>query len=330
MARVFYQPCSDATAQKNLQTTILNPVQLTDIKDLLEHELKNEIHREFPDGKLFIWGLASPVTKQAWEEMEKGDIVIFNTDTIITVSACFACRLNSRELALRLWGWKDKNQTETWENIYFVKDVRHHAIDFKTIQKALDYDRNRPFFRYRTDYGVQIFELYPELEREGTTGSVALSDAKKEISLQVTEGTTSVSTRLEHKYIVHHLFQGKLVGRCCICNKDYPRHLLVAAHIKKRSACKIEDKLDIENIALPMCRLGCDPLFEYGYLSVKNGKVVKHPSKEGTAAINEYMESVVGNSVIGWSKKNKKYFAWHLETHGFDRGLLANAKQPVT
>lgn len=39
-ARVIYQPCSDDVARKNLQTTILNPVLLSDIADLLSLELQ--------------------------------------------------------------------------------------------------------------------------------------------------------------------------------------------------------------------------------------------------------------------------------------------------
>ncbi|HHW1782254.1 TPA: hypothetical protein ACUT5A_003269, partial [Pseudomonas aeruginosa] len=123
-ARVVYQPCSDDTARKNLQTTILNPVQLSEVEDLLEPELRAELHSAYPDGKLFIWGLASPRTRNAWLTMEPGDTVIFNTKAVVTVSACFTHRTHNRDLALKLWGWADASSGITWENIYFVTDVR--------------------------------------------------------------------------------------------------------------------------------------------------------------------------------------------------------------
>jgi len=327
MVRVAYQPCSDPVARKNLQTTILNPVRLTDIEDLLSPDFRQQLRSAYPDGKLFIWGLASPKTRQSWLEMESGDIVVFNTKAVVTVSACYKYRINSKELALRLWGWMDESQAITWENIYFVDDVRHHAIDFKALQEKLDYERNRTFFRYSESYSDEIFSLYPEIERGAISSNTGLEEVKKEIQLQATEGTANVSTRLEHKYIVEHLFQGKKTGHCCICHKEYPRHLLVAAHIKKRSACSLEEKLDIENIALPMCRLGCDPLFELGYLSAQDGVVIKHPSQEVTDGIREYIASVIGKPVKGWSRKNRKYFAWHLDTHGFQPGELACAQE---
>ncbi|HGN2110702.1 TPA: hypothetical protein ACKRY5_006157, partial [Pseudomonas aeruginosa] len=105
---------------------------------------------------------------------------------------------------------------------------------------------------------------------------------------------------------------------------EYPRHLLVAAHIKRRSACSSDEKLDIENIAAPMCRLGCDPLFEHGYISVRNGEVVMHPSREMTEATASYVNSVLGKQVSVWNKKNRKYFDWHLNAHGFEPAELAN------
>jgi len=322
-AGVVYQPCSDKVARKNLQTTILNPVSFSEIADLLEPELRAELDMVYPDGKLFIWGLASPVTRNTWLNLQSGDTVIFNTETIITVSACFTHRSHNRNLALKLWGWEDADAKTTWENIYFVTDVRHHAIPFKDIQTHINYKRDRPFFRYNELQSVAIFERFPELDHDYYSSNLNLEDVRQEIQKQLTDGTANRPTRLEHKYIVRHLFQGKLISRCSICHNEYPRHLLVAAHIKKRSACRPEEKLDIENIALPMCRLGCDPLFEHGYISVSNGKVVKHPSREMTGAIAIYVESVLGNQVKEWGKVNRKYFDWHLNAHGFEPGVLA-------
>ena len=114
-ARVIYQPCSDDVARKNLQTTILNPVQFSDVVDLLEPELREELRAAYPDGKLFIWGLASPKTRNAWLTMQSGDTIIFNTKTVVTVSACFTHRTHNRSLALKLWGWANAETESTWK-----------------------------------------------------------------------------------------------------------------------------------------------------------------------------------------------------------------------
>ncbi|WP_409285458.1 hypothetical protein [Pseudomonas protegens] len=321
-ARVIYQPCSDDVARKNLQTTILNPVLFSEIADLLEPELQAELLAAFPDGKLYIWGLASPRTRNTWLAAEPGDTVIFNTKTVITVSACFTHRTHNRDLALKLWGWADKENESTWENIYFVTDVRHQAIRFKAIQVHINSRHDRSFYRYDDAQSAAILERFPSLDHDYADNEVSLEEAQKDIEDQSTDGMANRPTRLEHKYIVRHLFQGKLTGRCCICLNEYPRHLLVAAHIKKRSVCSQKEKLDIKNIAVPMCRLGCDPLFEHGYLSVKDGKVIKHPSREMTAATASYVDSVVGGEVKEWATKSQKYFDWHLNAHGFEPGKL--------
>lgn len=322
-ACLVYQPCSDNIARKNLQTTILNPVPFDEVVDLLDFDLRAQLETACPDGLLYIWGLASPKTRNVWETMQPGDSVIFNTKTVITVSARFLCRTNNRELALRLWGWADAANEITWENIYFVTDVRHHALRYEAIKSVTDIWQNQSFYRYSDTKSAAAFERYPELDHDFAVGDVSLAQAQKDIQDQQTDGTATRPTRLEHRYIVRHLFQGKPTGHCWICHNDYPRHLLVAAHIKKRSACDIKEKLDIENIAASMCRLGCDPLFEHGYISVRNGKVVKHPSREMTSATTLYIESIVDKKVAGWGKKNRKYFDWHLEAHGFEPGELA-------
>ena len=48
----------------------------------------------------------------------------------------------------------------------------------------------------------------------------------------------------------------------------------MAAHIKKRSFSSTEEKLDYKNIVMPMCKFGCDELYEKGYIIIKDGQVV--------------------------------------------------------
>ncbi len=70
-------------------------------------------------------------------------------------------------------------------------------------------------------------------------------------------------SRVEQAYLRQLLFP-EPTGRCAICGKELPTDLLVAGHIKKRSACSPEEKRDAKNIVMPVCRLGCDELFERG------------------------------------------------------------------
>ncbi|KPA98911.1 hypothetical protein [Pseudomonas asplenii] len=324
--QVAYQPCSDKVARKNLQTTILNPISLDDIDPLLDPTLRTALHAEHPDGKVFIWGLSPSQTEKPWAAMQPGELVIFNTQGMVTVTAQFSHRTHNRELALKLWGYKDESQGITWENIYFVTNVRHVAIPFPDIQTLVSNQGRMSFFRYDQNDSQAILDRFSELKDGASPAPISLDEARKEIDEDMeTEGRASQSTRKEHRYIVDHLFGKNATGICCICNGEYPRKLLVAAHIKKRAACNKKEKLDIENIAAPMCRLGCDPLFEYGFISVRDGFVVKHPSLELTAPMAQYVNLLVDKKVQLWSKKNSKYFKWHREVHGFEPGTLADA-----
>ena len=38
----------------------------------------------------------------------------------------------------------------------------------------------------------------------------------------------------------------------------------LAAHIKNRSECSQQAKADVPHIAMPMCAMGCDALYEAG------------------------------------------------------------------
>ncbi|MCV4263748.1 hypothetical protein OH708_19750 [Pseudomonas capsici] len=324
--RVIYQPCSEKVARKNLQTTILNPVLLEEIGPLLDPGLLQVLHAEHPTGKVYIWGLSPSQTEKPWAAMQPGDLVLFNTQGVVTVTAQFSHRTHNRDLALRLWGYKDEAQNTTWENIYFVTHIRHIAIPFPEIQAVVKNQQRMAFFRYDAIDSQAILDQFIELTIGTNTPPVTLNEARREIDEDMeTEGSASQSTRKEHRYIVDHLFGKKLTGTCCICQGEYPRKLLVAAHIKKRAACEKKEKLDIEHIAAPMCKMGCDPLFEHGYISVRDGIVVKHPSMEMTSAIEHYIDQLVDKKTPIWNGKNSKYFKWHRETHGFEPLQLSEA-----
>lgn len=92
-------------------------------------------------------------------------------------------------------------------------------------------------------------------------------------------GQLRIEQGLLRKYLIEQsLLASKYGSKCQICNKCYPEDLLIAAHVKKRSLCNDNEKLDIKNIAMLQCA-SCDKLFENGYIYISDiGKIV----------INEY------------------------------------------
>ncbi len=97
--------------------------------------------------------------------------------------------------------------------------------------------------------------------------------------------------RTEQDYLRSQLFKGNEYFECGICGNKYPVLFLVAAHIKKRSECTLKEQND-KSIVMPMCNFGCDELYENGYISVKQGKVVQIKKEP---LVQEFMDKIKGN-----------------------------------
>jgi hypothetical protein len=121
--------------------------------------------------------------------------------------------------------------------------------------------------------------------------------------------------RREQQFLRRFLFHENDTEQCAICGKEFPISFLVAAHIKPRSKCNDSEKMDFRNIVVPMCKFGCDELFERGYISVQQGKVVSISKNKSTQALNEYILTLIGKECIQWSKDNQKYYQWHYNYH---------------
>jgi len=122
----------------------------------------------------------------------------------------------------------------------------------------------------------------------------------------------SIAKRRTEQYILREfLFSGKLIGSCAICSNEYPIKFLATAHIKKRSECSDEEKKDI-NVVMPACYLGCDKLFEEGYVTVTNGLIKNNILKTTTTQpIIKYIKKIENKNCSYYNENTKKYFKQH-------------------
>lgn len=102
------------------------------------------------------------------------------------------------------------------------------------------------------------------------------------------------------------------VGVCTLCEKSFPVNILVAAHIKKRSKCSIDEKLDFTKIATLMCKFGCDELYEKGYIYVDQGTLKKNIKMETTLHMDELIKPLEGKDICNWQERSD-YYDWHKE-----------------
>lgn len=134
------------------------------------------------------------------------------------------------------------------------------------------------------------------------------------------DGETVANSRKEQAFLRSYLLRGKSQGECVLCGRAFPTELLVAAHIKTRAECSREEKLDFDNIAALMCVLGCDSLFEKGFVYVLDGKVHANPRREGTPHLDKAIGQLAGRVVANWPNSSG-YYKWHAKEFGWKEQL---------
>lgn len=59
------------------------------------------------------------------------------------------------------------------------------------------------------------------------------------------------------------------------------------------------------------CRLGCDALFEAGYIGVDDAGFVVGSSVGVASELAAVLEGIVGRRCSAWRRETAGYFAWH-------------------
>ena len=72
----------------------------------------------------------------------------------------------------------------------------------------------------------------------------------------------------------------------------------------------LEEQKD-KSIVMPMCKFGCDELYENGYISVKDGSVIQIKKEPMTLEMEDYIKMIDGKNCKYWNKSTSKYFNWH-------------------
>lgn len=120
-----------------------------------------------------------------------------------------------------------------------------------------------------------------------------------------------VMVRREQKKLRNLKFQGAPELNCALCGRLLPEALVHTAHVKKRSAASYPERCDLANI-MGACVLGCDSLFELGYIHVSaDGKI--HPTDHSSRTPDLYTaaEALDGQVCAAFGVKSADYFAWH-------------------
>ena len=315
MSKIILQPSGNKDARAHYVDTIKKNVSLESIKNHIRAEDFEILKDIYPDGECKVWGVTpggNNITK--WNRIERGDVTLFSKDGGIYASAVTTYKLHSKSLATELWDYNNKGQT--WEYIYFLDEVKNHSIPYIDFNRAVGYEGNyiiQGFNVLRPEQSISVmkaFDLESEVFIEEITKETFEEILTKLESLKETESEITSSRRLEQGYLKKSLFGKKIIGICACCKKEFPVSYLVTAHIKKRAFCKLNERTDL-NVVMPMCKLGCDELYEKGYVSVSNGIFIDMLKSPNSSELQNYIDKIAGSKCDFFNEKTKAYFEWH-------------------
>ena len=121
-----------------------------------------------------------------------------------------------------------------------------------------------------------------------------------------------INVRGEQTLLRKHLFGDDLLATCSLCGRDLPVAMLVTAHIKRRADTSRAERGRTDTV-MPACLIGCDSLFELGYVVVNPGGVVARGPRRTpmTEDLTLAIDALLGRTCYVWNKATEQYFSHH-------------------
>lgn len=320
MTQLVLQPCGDDDAVEHYVDTIENPVPLERISRFLPEADRARIARTLGDS-VAIWGVTPgkrDMNANKWHRMELGDIALMYRERRFFFKGEVAYKIRSADMARELWG--ERKDGATWEYAFFLTDLEEVDIDVRRFNIAAGYKENNV---------VQGFDVLPRLKSDAVLDALDLSSAIGAVVVTPPEADAArrrllqlgqeldlpvASRRRAEQSLLREIMLGsKREAPCALCSRILPIDLLVVGHIRKRHSCDASQKLDEAN-TMPICLLGCDKLFENGYVNVDDrGTVCAANGRKWNPALSEALNAIVGRQCAAWSPASEIYFKWHRE-----------------
>ncbi|MET3196939.1 hypothetical protein [Bacillus sp. OAE603] len=324
--KVILQPASKE-AKINYKKTILKTVPYNVLQKHLTSKQIDELKEIYNGEEPQVWAVKDAddgVNKKQYKKISVGDLALFYGDWHYYSQMEITYLIESDTLGFELW------EDAEYVNIYFVTNVESINVPVELVNKAIYPDKHPDLKDYRN--ALLRFRVLDAISSEGVLDVLDIDVTSHLIDYTEEEfndavmldigGTLDViskrASRVEQGYLRKKLFGKKVFSKCACCGEQLPTSLLIAAHIKKRSLCSTEEKLN-SRIVIPMCKFGCDTLFEDGFLGVNSsGEFVKIDNVNFlniTQRVNDYIDSVVGNKCSYWDSHTEAFFNWHLDFH---------------
>jgi hypothetical protein len=192
-------------------------------------------------------------------------------------------------------------------------------IPFERAFELIGYEPEGPF-----NIDDRVGQRYLSALTE-TQAAALLVEAGVEVPLPsedpqvVHEGETNrwalLAHRVEQSLLRAQLLSGQPQAACALCGRYLPASLLVAAHIRRRSELSDQERWSFDQIAFLACVLGCDGLFERGYLVVREDGLVSAGRQHGSSEVGLHLASLIGRTCSAWNERTRSNFSAHALHH---------------
>lgn len=125
-----------------------------------------------------------------------------------------------------------------------------------------------------------------------------------------TDVLIQASGRVEQRGLRAYLLASNKPPSCGLCGRILPERLLVAGHIKPRSQCSETERWNYASVAFLTCLLGCDVLFEHGYLTVDDTGTIT-AGRPATDALVPDLDCLIGTPCPAYAADRAPAFAHH-------------------
>ena len=124
-----------------------------------------------------------------------------------------------------------------------------------------------------------------------------------------TDVDVEAKRRTEQKLLRRWLFpEERDEEYCALCKQEFAVSELVAAHKKKRKLCNPAERRD-PDIVMPLCRLGCDFVYEGRHVVVRDGVTARGDLEDCSEAVRRYAEGLDGRKICDqWLAGKPWYF----------------------
>lgn len=329
MANVVLQPASDGASKANLLKTVFEPVSLEAISALLRPSDRNALELLGDSGLVSFWG-AKPGEDgrnvKRWNRIAPGDSILFALGNGRALIARITYKIHNKPLAEDLWGMTSTANgfAQTWEYMFAVDAIDEQRYDKSELNMAIGRKPNadiREFTVLSPEASLGAIAYFKIPASAASPSRIpATAPLKKKVAqadieqLDILDAFAIKRRRLEQRLLRDYLLPEE-TGTCAMCGRTFPIQFLVAAHVKARSKCTDREKRDIENIAMPNCRFGCDELYERGYVAIDStGRTIASSKTPEVGPVRAYiLEHLLDQPNSFWTERegSRPYFAFH-------------------